>query len=319
MSQRLLLQMIHGSLDGQTFVVPAGSVFLVGRMPECQLAVPLDPTVSRQHFRIEYHPPKCRLIHISQTSETFVNAQIVTEVSLNPGDEITFGTGNVVRVTLEASFGREMQMSTQTIEVPTPRFFRTKSNSGVSVFTAASEQFGVARILEALSQSRPALAWVDFGKLGQPVPDDLAHSPRLFSWLPPDLAAKISPVLITKDSTVSFADFVAEGWGKNALLCFGCNTDVPAAVSHWRKAVGAVEDAKPPQTLTAYFIPSLARMILQNQTDQLVAPLMSGVSWLLTEALDTPGQWMLFGHDKLEQILTASGWILAAAPPQPTL
>ena len=317
MSERLLLEVLHGPLAGQTLTVPAGSVFLVGRMPECQLALPQDPTVSRQHFRIEYRPPDCRLIHISQTSETFVNGQVATDVSLKPGDEVAFGTGNLLRVTLEPAFGRAMETSTHVgspdVEVgaKTPSFCRTKAKSGIMVFTPAAEQFGVAKILETLSRSRPAFAWVDFGKLGQPVSDDLAHSPRLFSWLPPDVAAKMSPVLITKDSTAGFAEIVAEAWGKDALLCFGCNLDASAAAAYWQKAVIAREESAPPKGLLGYYIPSVVRQVLQHQTEAQVAPLMSGLSWLLTEAPDVPGQWMLFGHDKLEQILTASGWTLA--------
>ena len=321
MSGRLLLEVLHGPLAGQTLTVPAGSVFLVGRMPECQLALPQDPTVSRQHFRIEYRPPDCRLIHISQTSETFVNGQVAAEVSLKPGDEIAFGTGNLVRVALEPAFGRAMETSTHVVvgsdapvDAKTLRFCRTKANSGVSVFTPAAEQFGAAKILETLGRSRPALAWIDFGKLGQPVPEDLKHSPRLFSWLPSEAAAIVSPVLITKDSTVGFAEIVANAWGKDALLCFGCNLDASAAAAYWQKAVIAGEESAPPKGLLGYYIPSVVRQVLQHQTETQVAPLMSGLSWLLTEAPDVPGQWMLFGREKVEQSLTASGWTLAEPP-----
>lgn len=322
MSERLLLEMTQGCLAGQTFAVPTGAEFVVGRLPECQLALPQDPTVSRQHFRIDYRPPTCRLIHLSQTSETFVNGQVAHEAMLKPGDEIAFGTGNVARVVMQSAAEGSRDTPTAvvvghqaTTAAQTPRFFKMKTNSGVSAFTTTADQFGVAKILEVLGHSRPALAWVDFGKLGKPVPEELANNPRLFCWLPAEVAAKMSPVLITKETSAGFGDIVVEGWGKDALLCFGCNADVSTAASHWQKAVGAGEGLEAPKALTAYYIPSLVRMVLQHQTEQLVAPLMSGLSWLLTEAPDVPGQWMLFGHEKLEQTLTASGWMPADLPP----
>ncbi|MBM4077540.1 MAG: FHA domain-containing protein, partial [Planctomycetes bacterium] len=73
MSQCLLLEVIQGPLTGETFAVVSNSTLQVGRLPECGISIPQDLTVSRQHFRIEFFPPDCQLIHLSQTGETFVN------------------------------------------------------------------------------------------------------------------------------------------------------------------------------------------------------------------------------------------------------
>jgi ABC-type multidrug transport system ATPase subunit/pSer/pThr/pTyr-binding forkhead associated (FHA) protein len=62
----------------------------IGRDPGCDLVL-RDPTVSRQHARIERRGQDYWLVHLSQTNPTFVNGQPIHTVLLKPNNVIQIG------------------------------------------------------------------------------------------------------------------------------------------------------------------------------------------------------------------------------------
>ena len=83
-------------------------------------------------------------------------------------------------------------------------------------------------------------------------------------------------------------------------------------LAHWRKAIGA-DGEKPGSSMTVYYWPSLLNMMLTCQSAQQVSPLLSGLSWLFVEALDSPGGWHLYADEKFASVLTSAG-LLAVEP-----
>ena len=311
MAKRLLLEVVQGPLRGQAFSVPANGTLLIGRLPECGLSIPQDLTVSRQHCRIEFHPPECRLTHLSQTGETTVNGVSVTRTELNSGDEIAFGADNTLRVRIEeAPTGNEPTAAPGRVDHATAkqsiRFTISPASCGWTVYKSVEEQPGFEKLLEILNHSQQVHALIDFGRIGQPVPPELVEPQHLFVWMPPESRGQFSPVFVSVSDSPNLVEVLRAGWGQDGIVCFGSTLKGVELLAHWRKAIGAEGD-KPGKALTVYYWPSLLNLMLSCQSPEQVAPLLSGVSWLFVEAKDSPGGWNLYADEEFASVLTSAG------------
>lgn len=310
MPQRLILEVLKGPLRGQTAVVPEGSTLLVGRLPECGLSVPQDLTVSRQHFRIEFRPPVCRLVHLSQTGVTSVNEVPVDTAELRRGDQISFGAENLLKVlfddaaagspppTLPAASARSAQAK---------KYVVSDASCGWKVYSSPAEAPGSGDVLDVLGGSQPVYALIDCRRAGLTLPLEITEPEYLFGWMPPAARAQFSPVFITLAESPQAADLVRDGWGKDAIVCCGSSLSTDDLLNHWKIATGAPGD-QPGSALTAYYWPSLLNQMLTCQSASQTAPLLSGLNWLLIEDRASPGQWKLFAREDFAPILTAAGW-----------
>ena len=313
----LRLEVVNGPLRGQVVVVQDHGTLVVGRLPECGLSVPQDLTVSRQHFRMEFHSPACQLVHLSQTGETFVNGVPVSNVELRQGDEIAFGEGNKVRVAFDES--REgigtptaVPVRAELSESKPPNGFTASITScGWNLYESANEQLDFAKLLEILIGTQRVMTLIDFRRIGLPVPPEMVEPDYLFSWIPPSSREQLSPALasVSDDSTV--ADIIRVGWLKDGIVCFGSNLKGTELVAHWRKAIG-VEGDQPSTAKTAYFWPSILNLILTCQSAEQVEPLLGELTWLFVEFPKSPGKWRLYTKADFTSTLTKSG--LVAVP-----
>ncbi len=301
MAEQLLLDVVNGPLKGQTFVVPANTDFQVGRLPECSLCISDDLTVSRQHFRIEFHPPACRLVHVSQTAPTSLNDTPVTEARLNEGDEITFGLGNRLKLRFVQRSTRAGQ-TTMTFE----GLVAAKIPSGWNEFHGSSEHPKLDEILTFIESHGNFGAVIDFQRLGGKVPDELGTPVPLFGWLSPDLAAQHSPALFWSDNSPELGNFVEQNWGKDALVCFASDLTDEQALDHWRTAIGAAGN-QAGNALTAYFWPSLLEMILSHQSSNSVRFLLSKFKWLLIESAERDCRWKFFCNEDFKSVIQSAG------------
>ncbi len=73
------------------FVFDRHDTFIVGRSPYVHCAMPEDSALSRDHFLIEVHPPRCELRDLGSTNGTFVNDEKVERIRLQAGDRIAAG------------------------------------------------------------------------------------------------------------------------------------------------------------------------------------------------------------------------------------
>ena len=335
MTQRLVLEAISGSLQGRVFAVAPHSSTLVGRLPECGVSIPEDLTVSRQHCRIDFHPPECRLTHLSQTGETTVNGSPVHRADLRRGDEIGLGMGNVLRVRFdEIPAGVEATAAISPGPPPAaaaavpaaakslerqPRpvessllFTSAPTSSGLTVYGTADDDLGFDSVLGILLGTQDLYAIMDFRRLEQPAPAELTDPHYLFGWIPAESQPQLSPVLVSPKTCPAALAAIHAGWGKDGLVCFGSTLRGEALVDHWRKAIGVTED-QPGKAMTAYHWPSLVSMMLACQSPKQLEPLLSGVSWLFVEAPGEPGAWKLFADEKFASVLTSAGLTAASA------
>lgn len=309
MPQRLILEIVQGSLQGQIIAVPEGGTLLAGRLPECGLSVPQDLTVSRQHFRIEFRPPECRLVHLSQTGVTSVNDAPVGVADLRRGDRITFGAGNCLTVsfddapvgspapTVPASAARSGQAKQYAV---------SEASCGWKIYFSPAEEPSFEAILEILAGSEPVHALIDCRRAGVAPPPEIVESDFLFGWMPPAARAQYSPIFVSLAEFPSAADLVRTGWGKDAVVCCGSRLPTAELLAHWKAAIGAPGD-RPGAALTAYYWPSLLDQMLTCQSASQTAILLSGLHWLLIEDGKSPGQWKLFAKEDFAAILAAGG------------
>jgi hypothetical protein len=87
----VLIRVTSGPHGGEEHVIDWGVPFLVGRSSRVQLSMAKDLLLSREHFRIENHPPGCHLVDLGSTNGTKVNGLRVERILLREGDVITAG------------------------------------------------------------------------------------------------------------------------------------------------------------------------------------------------------------------------------------
>jgi biotin carboxyl carrier protein len=78
---------LGGSVSGQTFMLSAGT-FVIGRDAECELPLPNEPGVSRQHTKIVAEGDDYVLFDCESRNGTIVNGKPVARVRLKHGDVI---------------------------------------------------------------------------------------------------------------------------------------------------------------------------------------------------------------------------------------
>lgn len=105
---RVLLEVVAGPLQGQTFCLDRHDTLLVGRGADCHLRLADDRHISRHQFLLEVVPPHARLRELGSRNGTYVNgvryggraalkgeaeadAERGPEVDLKHGDQITAG------------------------------------------------------------------------------------------------------------------------------------------------------------------------------------------------------------------------------------
>ncbi|NOX54014.1 MAG: FHA domain-containing protein [Planctomycetes bacterium] len=102
---RATIEVIEGPRRGTRFELRPGQEVLVGRLPDCDVPLVEDPSISRRHFRLWFDGLLLRLINLSSNG-TQVNGRYVSEVELADGDEIRIGANTILKVLLGAEPGR---------------------------------------------------------------------------------------------------------------------------------------------------------------------------------------------------------------------
>ncbi len=314
MAEHLHLSVESGPLQGQKVAVPTNSVLVVGRLPECGLSIPEDLSVSRQHFRIEFRPPECRLIHMSQTGETYVNDVPVSAVDLRSGDGISFGSGNVVRVRFDQGVKVSAPVAPTKADQPrseqSPQLITSTASCGWNAYSSVDDQVNVERMLQTLAQCQPLSALIDFRRIGKQIPAAVGEPDFLFPWFPEDLRTQFSPVFIVLSSAPVVSETISGSWGRDGIVCFGSSLNKDELLAHWRKAVGMEGDG-PGQAVTAYYWPSLLKMMLTSQSQQQLEPLLSALELIFLEAKDLPGNWVLYTKQPFDSVLKSAGLVVA--------
>ncbi len=105
----LMIRVTSGPHSGQEYLIDRRQTFMVGRSSRVQFPMTGDMMLSREHFRIENHPPLCHLMDLGSTNGTKVNGHRVERALLREGDVITAGDSSFVVHFLETSSNEDVK------------------------------------------------------------------------------------------------------------------------------------------------------------------------------------------------------------------
>jgi len=90
--KRLAIEVMNGPMDGLRFVITRSGVMTIGRQPENDVALLLDPYISRRHAKLTCEDDKYLLEDTNSTNGTWMNDKKVSTVEVPLG--ATFRVGN---------------------------------------------------------------------------------------------------------------------------------------------------------------------------------------------------------------------------------
>src|SRR5262245_14848223 len=118
-STRLMLGVTGGAKAGASYLVPEQPSIIVGRSPDCAIAID-DPSLSRRHFELAWDGRTCRLTDLGSRNGVLVNGTRVQQAIVQPGDTIQAG-----EVTCRLHFARgrlsEVGAAPDVVGAPAPQ------------------------------------------------------------------------------------------------------------------------------------------------------------------------------------------------------
>jgi hypothetical protein len=184
-----------------------------------------------------------------------------------------------------------------------------KCDSGLTLCRGNNDQIPPANLAVLLCQSCPAYLIVDFRNLGSPPPEELASRNYLFDWLPPPAAAVASPVVVGQDDLLTWPMLIAEGWGKDAVICFFSQQEKSAVLDHLRHVIRAKPERQDTVgAILGFCWPSVASMLLAHSAPAMVQQLLVGIDAVLVELPDLPETWQVYGQARVADLLAEVGF-----------
>ena len=345
---RVIIEITSGPAAGKKILLGAGQTVQVGRTEWADYSFPQDGRMSSTHFALETDATGCYVRDLGSTNGTFVGGRKVADkVAVRHGDEILAGQTRF-QVQMEGAQIEGQQVGDASmggafpVEAPLPgfdgpaelpaasfvmpppvspqqggaTFTVEKCDSGLTLCRGTGDQIPPADLAVLLCQSCPAYLIVDFHKLGSPPPGDLAARNYLFDWLPPPSAEIVSPLLVGQDDLLTWPMLIAEGWGKDAVICLFSRQEKPALLAHLHRSLRAKPQREDMSGgMLGYCWPSVMSMLLGHSPPSMVRPLLAGIDAVLVELPDLPETWQLFGEAGVAELLTQAGLTRSSRQP----
>lgn len=321
---RVILEIISGPTAGRKIRLTAAQQLRVGRTEWSDVAVPHDSLMSGTHFALESDFAGCYLSDLNSSNGTLVNGQRVrSRTQLHGGDEIVAGqTRFAVHIEQEAQagpgsvagggappvaavFAGDDQAAAALRNV---RFSAETCASGLTLCRGHVDQLPPQQLAALLARQISLYLIADFRKLGQPPPDTVRERSYLFSWLPAEAAAAVSPLVLAASELDQWPDLVAQGWGSDALVCLFSRQDKADVVAHLQDAAcvkGRKGDAS--SGMLGFCWPSVMAMLLAYGQPALVRRVLAGMEAVLIELPDLPDTWQVYGEHAVTQWLENAG------------
>lgn len=321
---RVILEIISGPTAGRKIRLTAAQELRVGRTEWADVAVPHDSLMSGMHFALESDFSGCYLSDLNSSNGTLVNGQRVrSRTRLQAGDEIVAGQtrfavhieqdlqggpGNVATAGSPPLAPVAFANGDEVAALRNVRFSAETCASGLTLCRGRIEQLPPQQLAALLARQISLYLIVDFRKLGQPPPDTLRERSYLFSWLPAEAAAAVSPLVMAASEIGQWPDLVAQGWGSDALICLFSRQDKPDLVAHLQDAAcvkGRKGDAS--SGMLGFCWPSVMAMLLAYGQPALVRRVLAGMDAVLIELPDLPDTWQVYGENSVIRWLENAG------------
>ena len=171
----------------------------------------------------------------------------------------------------------------------------------------------ISAVAGPLSERLPCYLIVDFKKVGRPVPAQDGGMVPLFDWLPPDVAAVNSPLIIPPAATIDRNELLDAVWDQDAAVVFYARQASESLVRHLRAATRLNLDGSMPgecqrKGMLGYCWPSVLASLLAFRSPGFVQSLLSGIDAVLIEIPDLPGTWQIYGDGSFPEVLKKMGF-----------
>ncbi|MBX3438075.1 MAG: hypothetical protein KF861_11335, partial [Planctomycetaceae bacterium] len=157
-------------------------------------------------------------------------------------------------------------------------------------------------LAQLLRKDQSLFLVVDRRRTGVVLPDELKEVHYLWTSLPPEAAAQVSPVVLSAGTNLEWVSVAMDAWGSDGLL-YVLATDSPENVLESLRAACRADD---PNSIVGFCWPSIAARLLELP-DISHQPALAGVAALLCEQADDPQTWLLFTRDDPVQLLSSFG------------
>lgn len=191
-----------------------------------------------------------------------------------------------------------------------PEFVKETCFSGMTLFRG-SPPFQPVDVARRCAKSFPLFLVVDFVKAGLPIPADLSRLHYLYDWLPGEILAESSPLVVSAKDTSEIFSLLENGWGKDGLICLYSNEEKSVLLDHLRSMVRYyAPDSEPADqgSVLAYAWPTILAPLLAHGESEFTTLISSRVDAFLLEG-QMPDSWQLFGQSELEKNLQQMGFI----------
>lgn len=307
---RVILSLLSShSAERQAIWLQAGQSLSVGRTDHADFSVPDDPHLSGVHFELKCTRAHCELRDLESTGGTFVGQQQVASAVLQDGDTIRAGeTEFLIRIEGDDPTAQPVRQAVPaTANVhrrprQPPVYRQREFDPPRLCWQNAQPEPTPAEVFSILSAAMRPCLLVDFIALERPIPPELAEPVFLYNWLPPEVAAGLSPVFISSDDPVELPELVAAGWGHDALMVFCSQVEPAVTLAHLRHLArgarspmqaGKTDQEAAEEKLVALAWPSLFVPLLENASPDEFEFLFSRLDAVFFEG-DSADDWQLF-------------------------
>ncbi|MEX2188694.1 MAG: FHA domain-containing protein [Pirellulales bacterium] len=299
---RTSLEIVAGPERGRTVRMASREVRQFGRTDWADTSFPHDAKMSQVHFSLETDGKICRIRDLDSSNGTQVNGEAIAEHVLADGDRIAAGETTFLVCIEGGAEETDVQAAkaAAAAKAPPPRKkLTTKCTvetcpSGVTMYRGQLGDLSAGHLIDLLARQFPLYLIVDFNKMPDGRPQDIAEPKYLFDTLPPEAAAVASPWVIAAAEYPDWFALVEKGWGEDAVVAFFSQRDAADVLAHLRG------QAESDDRVVGICWPSVLAPLLSFFKKEYVADLLDGIDAVVTEFADFPDTWQIFGNADLQ-------------------
>jgi pSer/pThr/pTyr-binding forkhead associated (FHA) protein len=313
---KVTLNVVSRNNPGRKIWLRTGQEIEVGRTVVADLGVAHDQQMSGLHFALECGKDVCRIHDRQSETGTFLNGVQIDSSELFDGDRIEAGeTVFVVRIEGGSSASARLKSVQVTDDMTAePRegdvssltYRKDPCHSGLTLFRGLPPVQAVD-VARRCAQLFPLFLVIDCMKTG--IPTDPDGADYLYGWLPSEILAQTSPVIISAKEASKTFDLLEAGWGKDGVICLYSREEEEILRDHLRSMARyyASESEQADAAVLAFGWPSILAPLLAHGDPGFATAFFARVDAVLMET-ESPDSWLLFGKSELEQDVVKMGF-----------
>jgi hypothetical protein len=278
------LEIISGSSAGEKLPLRINRKVKIGRGPDADFAVAIDPLLSELHFAFWWDGQRCRIQALESNRGTFLNGRRITEAEVSEGDEIIAGqTHFVVRIERDPGVP-EVAPSSR------PREFSREEKERLSTASPTppeAQSTGARDLLEVLrTQPQPLFAILDAArdlKVLDVLRNCNQHYQSLYEGFKGEVLAQFAPYLVELSSQSALIEtLVREAWGNSWGIFLTSTIGFKETRRHFRHfLIVQTEDRR--ELYFRFYDPRVLRVFLPTCTPQETEEFFGRISCYLME------------------------------------